>query len=78
MTESSPSRPVPGPPPFAPAAERTEDARPPAAADTGREPSGEGAEPFAELDQVPVADHVAIFEVEHSRLQDELSTIDEV
>jgi hypothetical protein len=25
-----------------------------------------------------VADHVAVFEAEHSRLQDELSTIDQV
>jgi|tagenome__1003787_1003787.scaffolds.fasta_scaffold20831303_2 hypothetical protein len=80
MTESSPSRPVPGPPSasVASAAERTEDPRPPAAAETGHEPSAEGAEPFADLDQLPVADHVAVFEAEHSRLQDELSTIDEV
>jgi hypothetical protein len=33
---------------------------------------------FAQLEQLPVADHVAVFEAEHSRLQDELSTIDQV
>ena len=80
MTESSPSRPVPGPPPSAPAAERNEEPRVPADPDTGPEPAAqaEAAEPFADLDQVPVADHVAVFEAEPSRLQDELSMIDQV
>jgi hypothetical protein len=77
MTEASPSRPVPGPPPSAPAAERNE-APVPADPDTGPEPGAVASEPFADLDQVPVADHVAVFEAEHSRLQDELSTIDQV
>jgi hypothetical protein len=81
MTEPSPSRPVPGPPPAA-AAERTEE-RPAPAGSTGpddAEPAEttEVPEPFADLDRVPVADHVAVFEAEHSRLQDELSTIDQV
>jgi hypothetical protein len=44
------------------------------------EPPAEGADggSFAGLEQLPVADHVAVFEAEHSRLQDELSTIDQV
>jgi hypothetical protein len=33
---------------------------------------------FEELDRRPVAEHVAIFEAEHARLQDELSTIDQL
>lgn len=35
-------------------------------------------EAFGDLDQRPVAEHVAIFEAEHARLQDELSTIDQL
>jgi hypothetical protein len=33
---------------------------------------------FADLDQRPVADHVPVFEAEHSRLQRELGTIDQL
>lgn len=33
---------------------------------------------FGDLDRRPVAEHVAIFEAEHTRLQDELSTIDQL
>jgi hypothetical protein len=39
-------------------------------------PAGEN--PFAELDEQPVAEHVAVFEAEHSRLQRELGTIDQL
>ena len=35
-------------------------------------------EAFGDLDRRPVAEHVAIFEAEHARLQDELSTIDQL
>ena len=31
---------------------------------------------FADLDARPVAEHVAVFEAEHARLQQELATID--
>jgi hypothetical protein len=31
---------------------------------------------FAELDEQPVTEHVAVFEAEHDRLQRELGTID--
>jgi hypothetical protein len=37
-----------------------------------------GEPPFAELTSLPVAEHVAVFEAEHSRLQRELSTIDQL
>jgi hypothetical protein len=35
-------------------------------------------EPFAELEHRPVAEHVAVFETEHARLQQELSSIDQL
>lgn len=62
MTEPSSPRPVPGPP------------RP------GPEPSASAAadERFADLEQRPVVEHVAVFEEEHSRLQRELGTIDQL
>ena len=64
MTEPSPARPVPGPP--RPGNGPGEDA---AADEEGR---------FADLDQRPVAEHVAVFEAEHDRLQRELGTIDQL
>ena len=36
------------------------------------------ASPFADLAARPVADHVAVYEAEHERLQRELSTIDQL
>jgi hypothetical protein len=71
MTEPSPSRPVPGPPRPVP----------PAPAPTGAAEAGEavgGADRFADLDEQPVVEHVAVFEAEHSRLQRELGTIDQL
>jgi len=62
MTEPSPSRPVPGPPRPGP----------------GEASGGAAEDRFEELDGLPVTEHVAIFEAEHARLQDELSTIDEL
>ncbi|MCZ2805788.1 hypothetical protein O2W18_11795 [Modestobacter sp. VKM Ac-2983] len=41
-------------------------------------PGGPGAPPFADLAGRPVAEHVAVFEAEHERLQRELSTIDQL
>ena len=38
----------------------------------------EGGAPFADLDQRPVSEHVAVFEAEHDRLQRELGTIDQL
>jgi hypothetical protein len=49
---------------------------PPAAAETRPAvPEDDGA-PFEGLADLPVAEHVAVFEAEHDRLQRELSTID--
>jgi hypothetical protein len=69
MTEPSLPRPVPGPP------------RPgPGPADLSPQPGAAAAaeNPFADLDEQTVAEHVAVFEAEHSRLQRELGTIDQL
>ena len=62
MTEPSSQRPVPGPPRPAP----------PVAEEATTE------DRFAGLEQRPVAEHVAVFEAEHGRLQRELGTIDQL
>jgi hypothetical protein len=36
------------------------------------------AHPFAGLADLPVTEHVAVYEAEHDRLQRELSTIDQL
>ncbi len=69
MTEPTPSRPVPGPP-------RTGH-RPGEAAHTA-EPATPAQGPFDGLDERPLADHVAVFETEHARLERELGTIDQL
>ena len=71
MTEPSPQRPVPGPPRPGPA---------PVPADVPALPETDDSaeDRFADLDQRPVADHVPVFEAEHSRLQRELGTIDQL
>jgi hypothetical protein len=71
MTEQSPSRPVPGPPRPVPGPGPTETQPQP-------ETGGRAAGRFADLDERPVAEHVAVFEAEHSRLQRELGTIDQL
>jgi hypothetical protein len=71
MTEQSPTRPVPGPP-------RPVPAPPPARNSQHVETGGTGEDRFADLDEQPVAEHVAVFEAEHSRLQRELGTIDQL
>ena len=66
MTEPSSARPIPGPPRPGPApADGPADDRPDAA-------------PFEDLGERPVAEHVAVFETEHARLQRELGTIDQL
>jgi hypothetical protein len=42
------------------------------------EPRPDPVEAFAGLADRPVAEHVAVFEAEHDRLQRELSTIDQL
>ena len=71
MTEQTPSRPVPGPPRPVPGPGSTEV---PPQPETG----GTATDRFADLDERPVAEHVAVFEAEHSRLQRELGTIDQL
>ena len=74
MTEQRPTAPVPGPPRPVPGpvpGPGPSQAPPPAEA-----PGGEGR--LADLGDKPVADHVAVFEAEHSRLQRELGTIDQL
>ena len=74
MTEPTSSRPVPGPPRTAPVADAATPEAPPVSPD-GDDP---GTDRFAELAQRPVAEHVAVFETEHGRLQGELGTIDQL
>ena len=78
MTEPNRPRPVSGPPrpgpsgpaPVPPGTRAVEPQRDDAGSDD--------AAPFADLDQRPVAEHVAVFEAEHARLQRELGTIDQL
>jgi hypothetical protein len=62
MTEPTPARPVPGPP----------------AAPAAHDPVAAPEERFADLEDRPVSEHVAVFEAEHDRLQRELGTIDQL
>ena len=79
MTEPTRPRPVPGPPrpgprggaATVPAAPGTADAQP-------TDPGTDGTAPFADLSLRLVAEHVAVFEAEHARLQRELGTIDQL
>jgi hypothetical protein len=69
MTEPSPSRPVPGPPRSGPR---------PGDATAVPEPIARAGDPFADLAELPIAEHVAVFETEHARLERELGTIDQL
>jgi hypothetical protein len=75
MTEPNPPRPVPGPPRPGPGPTQA-----PAASGETAAPAADraGEQPFDDLDERPVADHVPVFEAEHSRLQRELGTIDQL
>jgi hypothetical protein len=74
VTDPAQPRPVPGPPRPVPAPVV------PTAPDGGAAtaPTTSGSSPFAGLADRPVADHVAVYEAEHERLQRELSTIDQL
>ncbi len=72
MTEPNPPRPVPGPPRSGPGP--ADPCAPPA--DTAGSAPGTQSVPY--LDELPVADHVAVYEAEHARLQRELGTIDQL
>jgi hypothetical protein len=75
MSEPSPARPVPGPPRPGPrpgeSAVVQESPAPPAA-------EGTPEDPFADLAGRPIAEHVAVYETEHARLERELGTIDQL
>jgi hypothetical protein len=55
----------------------TEPTRPDAGPAAPPDEDGAG-DPYADLEQRPVSEHVAVFEAEHARLQRELGTIDQV
>jgi hypothetical protein len=80
MTDPNRPRPVPGPPrpgPWGgpvpvPATTASPEPVPVEA------PAADEGAPFADLPLRPVAEHVAVFEAEHARLQRELGTIDQL
>jgi hypothetical protein len=74
MTEPSQQRPVPGPPRPGPVPPATDQAVSPTENDGTEQDRAES--PLADLDERPVAEHVAVFEAEHARLERELGTID--
>ena len=76
MSEPSPARPVPGPPRPGPRPGES-----PAVPESPAQPAAEGArpgDPFADLAGRPIAEHVAVYETEHARLERELGTIDQL
>lgn len=87
MTEPIAQRPMPGPyrpgpaaAPAVPVADRAveETGGPGAAAQPGEDTGGQaaGGRRLTGLEELPVAEHVAVFEAEHARLQRELGAID--
>jgi hypothetical protein len=46
--------------------------------DPDQAPGGVRPDPFADLDERPVSEHVAVYEAEHARLERELGTIDQL
>jgi hypothetical protein len=82
MTDPNRPRPVPGPPrpgPWGgPAPVPATTASPEAVAVPVEAPAADEGAPFADLPLRPVAEHVAVFEAEHARLQRELGTIDQL
>ncbi len=80
MTDPYRPRPVPGPPrpgPWGGPAPVPAATASPEAVGVEAPAADEGA-PFADLALRPVAEHVAVFEAEHARLQRELGTIDQL
>ena len=80
MTDPNRPRPVPGPPrpgPWGGPAPVPATTASPEPVPVEAPAADEGA-PFADLPLRPVAEHVAVFEAEHARLQRELGTIDQL
>jgi hypothetical protein len=67
MTEPTEPRPVPS---------DGENTREDTAGNTAGNATEDAGQAFDDLDQRPVAEHVAVFEAEHARLERELGTID--
>ncbi len=81
MTDPSRPRPVPGPPRPGPGGATVAGAVRPSGPDVvppSVDAGPDGAAALAGLDRRPVAEHVAVFEAEHDRLQRELATIDQL
>jgi len=80
VTAPEQPRPVPGPPRPVPGPPRpaVDPSAGPASADATGPVPRPPAERFAGLAERPVAEHVAVFEAEHDRLQRELSTVDQL
>ncbi len=79
MTEPNRPRPVPGPPrpgAWGGPAPVPVDSVP--VAEEGPDAGTDDGARFADLPLRPVAEHVAVFEAEHARLQRELGTIDQL
>jgi hypothetical protein len=72
MSDPSEPRPVPGPPRPGPGSSPASASEPVPAPDAARR------DPFAGLNDRPVAEHVAVYEAEHARLGRELGTIDQL
>ncbi len=88
MTDPARPRPVPGPPrpvpgaggPRLPQSTGPEPGSVPSspAAASSRSPAPAEGTVYARLAERPVAEHVAVYEAEHERLQRELSTVDQL
>lgn len=78
MTEPSSPRPVPGPPRPAPSAPASSTPVSSTPVSSRPDPGAPASERFDDLEQRPVAEHVAAYEAEHERLQRELGTIDQL
>jgi hypothetical protein len=74
VTEPTTPRPVPGP--YRPGPAPVAGAPTPVGAGAQAAPETDGEGRLDDLDELPVSEHVAVFEAEHARLQRELGTID--
>ncbi len=78
MTEPTRPDPVPAPPRAEGEGTPMPSATPVTGPNTDDERAAAAGDAFADLDQRPVSEHVAVFEAEHARLQRELGTIDQL
>jgi len=78
MTDPNRPRTVPGPPRPGPWGGPAPVPATTASPEPVEAPAADEGAPFADLPLRPVAEHVAVFEAEHARLQRELGTIDQL